>query len=700
MRNLAPLPSAASRDAARGTRRLAVFVLLATAVAFTSAFLLAPNSAQAEPERSGYGESTALEVVPPEWPPAIQDRFASLAIQDGGRVKPLNTYATYALMRMCHKRRVKTPDGRTLKPLAWFVDVLLHPDAARKYDMFLIETDEIAQAIGISSEGKKKRDLYSYDRVIEGRQRLFQLAREYSNIDEKERDKIQTGTLGLAHALSEFEGILYFLDFARNPVRVDDLPALSAILGDETAVSVSTVLAKVPQVVSKAREAMGTSGDASSPVVQQTEKLFQRTLRSSGRSMALDIFPPPRTQADRIRAARERKQDLDLDPEAWLSPLTVVEHALNRPHLPIAESHVAMLADFEAMVDAREDLAAVGRASADLSTRSRALAEDLDLYEKIPLEVRLFRLAPFGGMTIGFFIIAFILVALSWMWPNKWLVRGAWTLLIGLAILLVVGITMRCILRERPPISTLYETVIFITATGVIAALVIEAMTRQRIALALAPVLGIVGLYMAGGYENITRQDTMPKLVAVLDTNFWLWSHVTCISLGYMGALFQGLVAHVFVLGKVFGIKKNDPEFYRTLTRMIYGLLGFGVIFATVGTILGGIWANDSWGRFWGWDPKENGALMIVLWQLVLIHARIGGIIKPWGLAIGSIILGGIVAFSWWGVNLLGIGLHTYGFASGVWNALMTFYAIELGVLLLATAWYLIQRSRVSAARI
>ena len=85
-----------------------------------------------------------------------------------------------------------------------------------------------------------------------------------------------------------------------------------------------------------------------------------------------------------------------------------------------------------------------------------------------------------------------------------------------------------------------------------------------------------------------------------------------------------------------------------------------------MGTVLGGIWANDSWGRFWGWDPKENGAMLIVLWCLIILHARMGGYLKEWGLHIASVLGAIVVAFSWWGVNLLGTGLHSYGFTDGI----------------------------------
>ncbi len=107
-----------------------------------------------------------------------------------------------------------------------------------------------------------------------------------------------------------------------------------------------------------------------------------------------------------------------------------------------------------------------------------------------------------------------------------------------------------------------------------------------------------------------------------------------------------------------------------------------------MGTVLGGIWANDSWGRFWGWDPKENGALLIVLWCLIILHARLGGYLREWGLHIASVLGAVVVAFSWWGVNLLGTGLHSYGFTDGIGGVVGMFYAFEcvvaLGGILLA----------------
>jgi ABC-type Na+ efflux pump permease subunit len=114
-------------------------------------------------------------------------------------------------------------------------------------------------------------------------------------------------------------------------------------------------------------------------------------------------------------------------------------------------------------------------------------------------------------------------------------------------------------------------------------------------------------------------------------------------------------------LGKVFG-------------RMIYGIVCFSIFFSFIGTVLGGLWADDSWGRFWGWDPKENGALMIVLWNAIVLHALWGGMIKARGLAVLSVGGNIVTAWSWFGVNELGVGLHSYGFTEGVLLALGLFF--------------------------
>ena len=118
---------------------------------------------------------------------------------------------------------------------------------------------------------------------------------------------------------------------------------------------------------------------------------------------------------------------------------------------------------------------------------------------------------------------------------------------------------------------------------------------------------------------------------------------------------------------------------------MIYGTVCFAMFFSFVGTVLGGLWADDSWGRFWGWDPKENGALMIVLWNALVLHARWGGMIKERGLAALAVVGNVVVSWSYFGVNELGVGLHSYGFTEGVLLALGIFSATQLALVAVAS---------------
>jgi len=230
---------------------------------------------------------------------------------------------------------------------------------------------------------------------------------------------------------------------------------------------------------------------------------------------------------------------------------------------------------------------------------------------------------------------------------------------------LLIGVIMRSILMERYPLGNLYDTILFSTFVAVSVLLFIEFVTRRRICVGLAAVIGALGMFLAYSFEVGNATDHMTPLNAVLRSNFWLSTHVTTIIIGYAGGIIASFLAIIALFGRMLGLVEDVPKFNRFMTRVVYGACCFTLLFSLVGTILGGIWANDSWGRFWGWDPKENGALMIVIWFLIILHARMAGYIKEWGLHICAVFGANIVAFSWWGVNFLSTGLHSYGFASG-----------------------------------
>ena len=175
----------------------------------------------------------------------------------------------------------------------------------------------------------------------------------------------------------------------------------------------------------------------------------------------------------------------------------------------------------------------------------------------------------------------------------------------------------------------------------------------------------------------------MEMMQAVLDTNFWLATHVVCITIGYAATFLAGFLAIIYVLRGVF-TASLESETAKSLTRMVYGIICFATLFSFVGTVLGGIWADQSWGRFWGWDSKENGALMIVVWNAIMLHCRWGGFVKDRGLICLALFGNIVTAWSWFGVNMLGIGLHSYGFMDAAFHSLKWFAIGQ--VLLMITA--------------
>jgi hypothetical protein len=136
----------------------------------------------------------------------------------------------------------------------------------------------------------------------------------------------------------------------------------------------------------------------------------------------------------------------------------------------------------------------------------------------------------------------------------------------------------------------------------------------------------------------------------------------------------------MFVLRGMF-TKWLTPDASKEMGRMIYGTLCFALFFSFFGTVLGGLWADDSWGRFWGWDPKENGALIIVLWNALVLHARWDGMVKERGMAVLAIFGSVVTGWSYFGVNELKVGLHSYGFTEGVLFWLGMFVAAQMALI-------------------
>ena len=283
--------------------------------------------------------------------------------------------------------------------------------------------------------------------------------------------------------------------------------------------------------------------------------------------------------------------------------------------------------------------------------------------------------------SIAVYLVAFLLGCAFWMSWSEWTRRAAVYLLLLAAVVHTSGLIFRMYLEGRPPVTNLYSSAIFVGWGAVLLGLTLERIWKNAIGAVVASFAGIVTLIIA---HNLSLSgDTMEMLRAVLDTNFWLATHVVMITLGYSAMFVAGLLAILFVVLGVF-TRVLDAGIRKALNRMVYGVICFATLFSFVGTILGGIWADQSWGRFWGWDPKENGALLIVIWCAVILHARWGGLIRDRGLMATAIFGNIITAFSWFGVNMLGVGLHSYGFMDKAFWWLAGFCATQVLLIVLA----------------
>jgi ABC-type transport system involved in cytochrome c biogenesis permease subunit len=279
------------------------------------------------------------------------------------------------------------------------------------------------------------------------------------------------------------------------------------------------------------------------------------------------------------------------------------------------------------------------------------------------------------------YVAAFLLAAASWLMCPVGLRKTAFLLLVLALVVHSFGMFSRMYLQGRPPVTNLYSSAIFVGWGTVLIGLLIERWFRDGIGAAVSGLVGFTTLIIA--HHLGSNGDTLEMMQAVLDSNIWLATHVVVITFGYSAMFLAGFIAVAYVLLGMF-TRVLNRERAKALASMVYGVVCFATLFSFVGTVLGGIWADQSWGRFWGWDPKENGALLIVLWCALILHARWGGFIRQRGLMAMAIFGNAITAFSWFGVNMLGVGLHSYGFMDKAFPWLLGFI-IAQGVLILAS---------------
>ncbi|RLT05023.1 MAG: hypothetical protein DWI22_14985 [Planctomycetota bacterium] len=303
-------------------------------------------------------------------------------------------------------------------------------------------------------------------------------------------------------------------------------------------------------------------------------------------------------------------------------------------------------------------------------------------------------------LAISIYLPIIVLSFVGWLCFGTVLRNTSLCLLVLAFLLHTAALILRMWISGRPPVTNLYSSAIFIGWGVVLGSFLIELLLKRGIGNLIGASVGASTLVIAH-YLARDEGDTLGVMQAVLDTTFWLATHVVCITLGYVATLVGGCMGIAYCVmalmnPRAAGINANDKptDEFKLFGKMVYGVVCFAIFFSLVGTVLGGLWADDSWGRFWGWDPKENGAMMIVLWNAIILHARWGKLVRDYGTAVLAIVGNVVTAWSWFGVNELKAGLHSYGFTEGRLLSMVGFMAVQLALVVAFAAFATLLKKR------
>lgn len=293
-----------------------------------------------------------------------------------------------------------------------------------------------------------------------------------------------------------------------------------------------------------------------------------------------------------------------------------------------------------------------------------------------------------------FYGLSLLLYLISWIMEKPKVEIGAHSMLALGSAIHILGFSLRCYLTGHPPVTNMYETVVWVGFGAVLFATILKYFLKNKFLLLGGAMVASLCMIIADS-APVILDDSIQPLEAVLRSNYWLTIHVLTITISY-SAFFLAMA--LGDLGLFYFIKdeKKFTQEIKTIAQSVYRSIQIGVAFLAPGIILGGIWADYSWGRFWGWDPKETWALIALLGYIAVLHGRLVGWVRDFGMVASGVATFALVIMAWYGVNfVLGAGLHSYGFGAGGVEYVAGFVMAHL--LLIAYAW-LVRRERSKSA--
>lgn len=585
-------------------------------------------------------------------PPLSYTTFKQIPILHEGRIKPFDSFARTALKILSGKDHLPG-----LSPAAWLAEMLFDPANAAQRPVFYLARPAM---LNLPLQPHK---LYSYAQLAPAMKDKAELIAQLSAQEEKDLDDEGRTLLDLNYKsifytqlLRSFSGIL--------PLAIslpDGLRKEWNITPENAPRTLNEFRPYMTRIETRVKKIVAARGDDFS-TYSETEKEIAalgwqlQILEQAGAQNALLRIVPPQWDGDE-----------------WLSPWALTQTGKGAP---AAANYIDQWATMAAAWQ-RGDPILWEEGTTQVLTSALSMKGGATAW-KLKLEIFYNQLNPINSAMLCY-LIAFLLLIGASFYARNALLRASFAILTIGAAVHGAGIILRVVLLGRPPVGTLYESILFVSLICVLIGLFADRRLKDASGLLIAALSGGLLLFTANAF---TPDDSLQMLTAVLNTNFWLATHVLCITIGYGWCVVASVMAHLSLLQTARGIVPKDDRLHTIIKTIVLCSL----LFTAVGTILGGIWADQSWGRFWGWDPKENGALLIVLWLIWLLHGRISGQIKRLPFIAGTAALSIIVGLAWFGVNLLSTGLHSYGFIEGVATGLFTFCALE--IMLIGTLWY------------
>jgi len=593
------------------------------------------------------------------------DTFAKLPVQEGGRIKPLDTIARSTLLVIAGKQSYQdletdqpddsstadksiTPDEIKIDASEWLTELMLNPSAASNRKVFRIDHPDIVGLLGAHNEERK---YFSAQEIAPHIDTLFEQMQLIPE-DSSQQNSYDRALLKLRNAISLYDSTAYALvppGLFGNPVQ--DYQTLIQVVKDRQ-----------------------TKSDASS--AQTIQHAWEMIRQSYGQIQNAQINPIPASDENGLHQ--------------WIA---IGENLLEATET--GQIHpVAMLYAELAVAYRNQDIEAFTERVNRLDQLTQS--EGKEALAKRDFEYFFNRFAPFA-YSMALYILVLICAGASWLICPKGLARAALVLIIAAFLVHSFGIWARMDIQGRPPVTNLYSSAIFVGWAAVGFCILFEAIYRNGLGSAAGALVGFPTLIIA--HHLSMTGDTMEMMRAVLDSNFWLATHVPVVTLGYALTFLAGILGALYIFLSAFPQGLDQEDRGKTLERMVYGVVCAALLCSFVGTVLGGIWADQSWGRFWGWDPKENGALMIVLWNALILHARWAKIAKAMGLMQLTLVGNIITAWSWFGTNMLGVGLHSYGFMDSAFLWLITFILSQCALILFGFAFQSLKSRKKHAKR-